>query len=51
MSEGQVREFTHEPVLLERCLALLAPALEADDAVAVDATLGLGGSMMSRMAM
>ena len=43
MGEGQVRVFTHEPVLLERCLALLAPALEADDAVAVDATVGLGG--------
>jgi len=38
-----VHNFTHEPVLLKRCLALLAPALEADDAVAVDATLGLGG--------
>lgn len=35
--------FTHEPVLLDRCLALLAPALEGTDAVAVDATLGLGG--------
>lgn len=35
--------YTHEPVLLERCLALLAPALEQPGAVAVDATLGLGG--------
>jgi 16S rRNA (cytosine1402-N4)-methyltransferase len=35
--------YTHEPVLLERCLALLAPALERPGAVAVDATLGLGG--------
>jgi 16S rRNA (cytosine1402-N4)-methyltransferase len=38
----------HIPVLLEECLALLAPALEAAAAegrmgVAVDATLGLGG--------
>ncbi|WP_079101945.1 16S rRNA (cytosine(1402)-N(4))-methyltransferase RsmH [Carbonactinospora thermoautotrophica] len=33
----------HVPVLLERCLALLAPALEAPGSVAVDATVGLGG--------
>ena len=33
----------HIPVLLERTLELLAPALEAPDAVLVDATLGLGG--------
>ncbi|MGD9954955.1 MAG: 16S rRNA (cytosine(1402)-N(4))-methyltransferase RsmH [Candidatus Nanopelagicales bacterium] len=33
----------HVPVLLERCLALLAPALEHPGAVVVDATLGLGG--------
>lgn len=33
----------HEPVMLSRCLALLAPALASDDAVCVDATLGLGG--------
>jgi 16S rRNA (cytosine1402-N4)-methyltransferase len=38
----------HVPVLLERCLELLAPALDAPgrsgrDAVHVDATLGLGG--------
>jgi 16S rRNA (cytosine1402-N4)-methyltransferase len=38
----------HTPVLLERCLELLAPALSAAgdagrDAVYVDATLGLGG--------
>jgi 16S rRNA (cytosine1402-N4)-methyltransferase len=30
-------------VLLERCLTLLAPALERPGAVVVDATLGLGG--------
>jgi 16S rRNA (cytosine1402-N4)-methyltransferase len=35
--------FTHEPVLLERSLALLAPALERPGAIAVDATTGLGG--------
>lgn len=33
----------HVPVLLERVLELLAPALDAAGAVVVDATLGLGG--------
>ncbi|WP_033385178.1 16S rRNA (cytosine(1402)-N(4))-methyltransferase RsmH [Sporichthya polymorpha] len=33
----------HVPVLLDRVLALLAPALETPGAVVVDATLGLGG--------
>jgi 16S rRNA (cytosine1402-N4)-methyltransferase len=33
----------HVPVLLERTLALLAPALADHPAVVVDATLGLGG--------
>ncbi|OUE19577.1 Ribosomal RNA small subunit methyltransferase H [Clavibacter michiganensis] len=33
----------HTPVLLERCLELLAPALQADGAVLVDATLGMAG--------
>lgn len=33
----------HTPVLLERCIELLAPALCAPDAVFVDATLGMGG--------
>ena len=33
----------HTPVLLERCVELLAPALRRDDAVLVDATLGMGG--------
>jgi len=33
----------HEPVMLPRTLALLAPALTGDDAICVDATLGLGG--------
>jgi 16S rRNA (cytosine1402-N4)-methyltransferase len=33
----------HVPVLLERCLELLAPALDRPAAVHVDATLGLGG--------
>ena len=33
----------HVPVLLERCVALLAPALERPGAVVVDCTLGMGG--------
>ena len=39
---GELRG-THVPVLLERCLELLAPALELPGAVHVDFTLGLGG--------
>ena len=34
---------SHAPVLLDRVVALLAPALDHDGAVLVDATLGLGG--------
>jgi 16S rRNA (cytosine1402-N4)-methyltransferase len=34
---------SHVPVLLDRVVALLAPALERPGAVLVDATLGLGG--------
>jgi 16S rRNA (cytosine1402-N4)-methyltransferase len=34
---------THVPVLLDRVLGLLAPALADREAVVVDATLGLGG--------
>lgn len=33
----------HVPVLLDRCLELLAPAASKDGAVVVDATLGMGG--------
>nr|WP_268810598.1 16S rRNA (cytosine(1402)-N(4))-methyltransferase RsmH [Streptomyces thermolilacinus] len=33
----------HVPVMLRRCLDLLAPALERPGAVVVDCTLGLGG--------
>ncbi|WP_153456099.1 16S rRNA (cytosine(1402)-N(4))-methyltransferase RsmH [Streptomyces smaragdinus] len=36
-------EARHVPVMLQRCLDLLAPALEAPGAVVVDCTLGLGG--------
>jgi 16S rRNA (cytosine1402-N4)-methyltransferase len=38
-----VASAAHLPVLLERILALLGPAITGPDAVAVDATLGLGG--------
>jgi 16S rRNA (cytosine1402-N4)-methyltransferase len=34
---------SHVPVMLDRVVALLAPALNRADAVLVDATLGLGG--------
>ncbi len=34
---------SHAPVLLDRCVELLAPALAADGSVMVDCTLGLGG--------
>ena len=33
----------HEPVMLERCIELLAPAIENRDAIMIDCTLGLGG--------
>src|SRR3954453_5911573 len=39
---GELRG-THVPVLLERCLELLAPALALPGAIHVDFTLGLGG--------
>lgn len=41
--EHTVSSAAHVPVLLDRVLALLAPALADRPAVAVDATLGLGG--------
>jgi len=33
----------HTPVLLQRCLDLLAPAFEVENPVLVDSTLGMGG--------
>lgn len=33
----------HQPVMLERCVDLLAPALTGPGAVAIDGTLGMGG--------
>lgn len=35
--------FQHIPVMQDRCIELLAPALEGDGAVLIDGTLGLGG--------
>jgi 16S rRNA (cytosine1402-N4)-methyltransferase len=40
---GSVPGEVHLPVLLDRVVALLAPALGRDGAVVVDATVGLGG--------
>jgi 16S rRNA (cytosine1402-N4)-methyltransferase len=39
----QTSQFAHEPVLVDRIVDLLAPALQAPGAVFVDLTLGLGG--------
>ena len=36
-------EPAHVPVLLDRCVGLLAPALTGPDCVVVDCTLGMGG--------
>ena len=36
-------EQRHIPVMLDRCLDLLAPALDTEHPVVVDATLGMGG--------
>ena len=47
MAENEI----HTPVMLERTLELLAPALEREGAVVVDATLGMAGhsaAMLSR---
>ena len=45
MGEERPTQERHVPVLLGRCVNLLAPAIEAagTDAVVVDATLGMGG--------
>jgi 16S rRNA (cytosine1402-N4)-methyltransferase len=40
----------HVPVLLDRCLELLAPALDGADPVVIDATLGLGGHTAALLA-
>ena len=33
----------HQPVMLERCVDLLAPALDHPGSIAIDGTLGMGG--------
>ena len=33
----------HQPVMLERCVDLLAPSLDRPGAIAIDGTLGMGG--------
>jgi len=43
VSDERPADERHVPVLLQRCLDLLAPALAADGAVMVDSTLGMGG--------
>ena len=41
--EDAPAEQRHVPVMLERCLDLLAPALDTENPVVLDATLGMGG--------
>ena len=43
MSTSHEADFSHLPVMRDRVLALLAPALQGPRSVLVDATLGLGG--------
>jgi len=43
MTDDRPADERHVPVLLQRCLDLLAPALAAEGAVMVDSTLGMGG--------
>jgi 16S rRNA (cytosine1402-N4)-methyltransferase len=49
-SSGDAGAGGHTPVLLERCVALLAPALAAPGSVVVDATVGLGGHSAALLA-
>ena len=42
-SNDRPPEVRHRPVMLQRCVELLGPALAVPGAVVVDATLGLGG--------
>jgi len=46
---GSVTEPKHVPVMLERCIALLAPAISRPNAVVIDATLGLAGHSLSML--
>ena len=47
---GDAASFQHTPVLLDRCLELLRPALADRPAVVVDATVGLGGHAAALLA-
>lgn len=42
-------EFAHIPVLRRRCLDLLAPSLQSEGSILIDATLGLGGHTESAL--
>lgn len=42
-TSGKRAQDRHVPVMLDRCLELLAPALDKPDAVVIDGTLGMGG--------
>ncbi|MCU1592928.1 MAG: rsmH [Frankiales bacterium] len=42
-SNSDTSEPAHVPVLLERCVGLLAPSLASPESVFVDCTLGMGG--------
>jgi 16S rRNA (cytosine1402-N4)-methyltransferase len=46
---SSVTEPKHVPVMLERCIALLAPAISRPDAVVIDATLGLAGHSIAML--
>lgn len=51
MNAEQPTAGRHVPVLRERCVSLLEPAIEASGSVVIDATLGMGGhseSMLKR---
>jgi 16S rRNA (cytosine1402-N4)-methyltransferase len=41
--------YSHEPVMLERCMEVLEPAAARPGAVAVDATVGLGGHSLAML--
>jgi 16S rRNA (cytosine1402-N4)-methyltransferase len=49
-SNDRPPEARHRPVMLQRCLDLLGPALGAPGATAVDCTLGLGGHSLALLA-
>ena len=46
---SSVTEPKHVPVMLERCIALLVPAISRPDAVVIDATLGLAGHSIAML--